>query len=629
MLILFILLIRSMPRKRSEASSSSEKSVVSEKSQSGSDSSDSSDFSSNEKGESFGSSDSSDSSDNTNQSVPNSSTVDLFNDSGKNHSYDKTLPTSSAEFKKKLPNIPKSTEGGRWYYKDNFCIYCDKLYTRLDKHLLRMHKDRETVQKILALQPKNKLRRQIFVLLANIGNERYNKSEELNPDKNWIPKRRKARNKGKKLPYLKNKKQIASLLLASEKEKDESNKSSKSNKKNKSSGSKKSSKKYKKSKKVHAKGKTKKNPVSRVICPVCRGYYSTNTYSRHFSRRHGGLADPSGNTRTLLAIAKREMNEYHPDASDELILYVLPYMKDDVIGLTTKHDSLVIRYGNKYIDEHVGEDQRKLVKGHMRLMSRILIEMKKLDGQITNLESSFNHDLFHVFMDATKIICKVNKKTLGVPYNVHTIHLIWMRLFRILKHKFNDIKRYKKRREANGLLQDYFDSFDNQFSSKICSKAQRSKNIKRRLKACVVEIMEEKDIAIYMEYLKTNRDAILKSLVKDFDKQLYYKLIKYQLVLTMFFNGRRPGEMDRSKVENFENRQKPNESDIYFQQLNSQEKTQALKYSKMICQGKKMNGMDCTTYLTNKDEAAINTIIKYRDDAGIPPNNDYLPFHAP
>lgn len=120
-------------------------------------------------------------------------------------------------------------------------------------------------------------------------------------------------------------------------------------------------------------------------------------------------------------VANRELNGYHPDASPEIIRYVLPYFTRDNIGMLCRFDLLAIRYGNKYIEQYEGNDQAKLVKGHMRLMMRVFHQMKKIDIEIHDFESVFNVKFFDSFIIAAQAICTTDQKVLGVPYNGHTI----------------------------------------------------------------------------------------------------------------------------------------------------------------------------------------------------------------
>ena len=66
--------------------------------------------------------------------------------------------------------------------------------------------------------------------------------------------------------------------------------------------------------------------------------------------------------------------------------------------------------------------------------------------------------------------------------------------------------------------------------------------------------------------------------------------MEYQMFKHMLFNGRRPGDIDRRKLNDFLNRCKTYVEDVYIQELDPQEKQQAEKYEKMFSEGKKMDG---------------------------------------
>lgn len=269
-------------------------------------------------------------------------------------------------------------------------------------------------------------------------------------------------------------------------------------------------------------------------------------FSKHFSTVHESLY--AENTRKIFSVARRELKDYHPDATPELIRYVLPYLTRDVIGIPCRFDSLAIRYGNKYIEQYEGDDQAKLVKGHMRLMMRVYHEMKQSNAEIEDFESTFTIKFFKNFICAAQKICKTEKKILGVPYNGHTIRLLWNRLFSILDECYSKIEGRTSRQAARQDLSDYIAVFKNEYLAKIGSKAHRAMNIKRRMELGNQVLPKERDIDIFLKYLTENRDKCLESLGIKYEKDHYMELLEYQMVLIMFYNGRRPGETDRTKI---------------------------------------------------------------------------------
>ena len=63
------------------------------------------------------------------------------------------------------------------------------------------------------------------------------------------------------------------------------------------------------------------------------------------------------------------------------------------------------------------------------------------------------------------------------------------------------------------------------------------------------------------------------------------------MVKSILFNGRRPGDIDRAKIEDFEKDYKSDPEDPYFKELNPKKKSKASKYEKTISKGKKLMGL--------------------------------------
>ena len=98
-----------------------------------------------------------------------------------------------------------------------------------------------------------------------------------------------------------------------------------------------------------------------------------------------------------------------------------------------------------------------------------------------------------------------SKKVVRIPYNAHTIRVIWNRLFIIVKAKYSKIEKDRKRHKLKRRLQDYIDVFQDEYLAKIGSKAQRALNENRSLKD-TENIIHLADIKIYYEYLHTKRN---------------------------------------------------------------------------------------------------------------------------
>ena len=128
----------------------------------------------------------------------------------------------------------------------------------MDRHIINQHSDKKSVKKLKCLPKKHVLRLELLNLkiLAMKGIIKM----KFVIKKILIVKRRLAKNIGKPISYLKNEKQKESL---------------KHKKRIETPGTKKKKKRHRKEN--ASKLKSKKNSIyARIICPICRGYYSNN-----------------------------------------------------------------------------------------------------------------------------------------------------------------------------------------------------------------------------------------------------------------------------------------------------------------------------------------------------------------
>lgn len=98
------------------------------------------------------------------------------------------------------------------------------------------------------------------------------------------------------------------------------------------------------------------------------------------------------------------------------------------------------------------------------------------------------------------------------------------------------------------------------------------------------------------------------------------------MILIMTFNRRRPGETDRTTVEDFLSYEEVDPKCEHFQQLNKNKKEKVLGYRHYSTEGKKINGIDGSYYYIKLDSECFETIsnAEYREEAGISAGNPFL-----
>ena len=304
-----------------------------------------------------------------------------------------------------------------------------------------------------------------------------------------------------------------------------------------------------------------------------------------------------------MAASRREMQNYDDLATKKMRVLVLPYLLEDEIGMMCRFDKTIILYGNKYAERHSHVDQAQLVRGHMRLLAKLTIELRKLNPSIKELITCFRGIYWSAILEAVKIISGYNEETneLETPYNGRTLGMLLKRLIIILRAKFEqeeDEKRLK-------WLTTFYSVYDNEFSVTIASKATLTEN-KTRRNANVDVLPTSADIKKFNEYLKTKRKISYNYLEEHgFHFNHWLNLLETTMTIIQLFNRRRNVETQRAEIEDFQNRRQVNKEDEYFRTLACDDKKQSMKYERFQTQGKKINGIDGSIYVSNYDIKCI------------------------
>lgn len=140
----------------------------------------------------------------------------------------------------------------------------------------------------------------------------------------------------------------------------------------------------------------------------------------------------------------------------------------------------------------------------------------------------------------------------------------------------------------------------------------------------LVTLASLQDIKSLNNFLKVNCQLHFKTLQNLFNYTDWKKLSEYTLISVQVFNRRRPGEIQRILVEDFKKYQSVDmEADEELLSSISEELLKsAVDYVRFAIRGKL--GRDVPVLLNRDFLECIQILIKYRNEAGVPPKNPYL-----
>ena len=189
------------------------------------------------------------------------------------------------------------------------CLFCKNKITKLSRHFLDKHSDKEEIKTLLSLPVNSQERKDFLQILRNKGNLDHNKTG-LEDDE----------------------------LLVSRRVRIES----------------------------------QHTPKDYTSCPG-----SFQNILRTTVRHHKCVVSTNLNSHSILVEGVKLEARIHKSANERLRTEVVPNMKNDEITKAALFDELIVKTANSF-EEKYAEFQNYIIRHYMRVLERILIEVKKL-----------------------------------------------------------------------------------------------------------------------------------------------------------------------------------------------------------------------------------------------------------
>ena len=377
--------------------------------------------------------------------------------------------------------IAKSTQGGKYYYKENYCKLCGTLENRIDRHYLRQHKDLPEVKAILQMKPRSAVRRAALGNLRRAGNNFFNNNPNINPNKIIISERRLRVNSQKlnenQKDNVSNEQNIVRVeqtitdenenvakeqdfhmiehtITDNEKdgvsmeqdiqqiEHDTSNseKDNLSTEQNITPIDEQTTNEPSMSSlvnenqvtKVINARKSKQVQLARIECPHCLGFFTATNIHNHVRNVHPEMKTKP-DSRHVKKKSIESMKLFHPDANALVLKIIAPKLKLDEIGVAARYDRLITLFANKYIKRYIKPDKQSYLRNYIRLFGSLKINIQKIDSNLTELEMTFKSAHIETYFEAMYITGGYDVETnkFDKIYNAETLPIITRKLFKI------------------------------------------------------------------------------------------------------------------------------------------------------------------------------------------------------
>lgn len=356
-------------------------------------------------------------------------------------------------------------------------------------------------------------------------------------------------------------------------------------------------------------------PADYLTCTICRGYFSKRTLRIHYKKCN--LEHRKG-VREITVPSRSKLGYIHDRASDVLRRVVFPVMKEDDIKQCIRYDELIVLAGNKFCDKYTHTHQHDLVRSNLRLLGRFKQAIMN-KNQLQELSSVFQPQFYDTAVEAVRICAGFNptSQLFEHPSVATTLGTLLKKCANIWKSEC--IKKLDT--PGKEAAQEFLDLYNVDYPTTINRKVMEDQIKQKRSKKVILPL--KSDIQKLYSFLNTTAESAMRNLLKNFEFTSWKSLSESCLLMVQIFNRRRAGEIERLLITDFENKESIDSvnSDLYSH-LSKESQEYAKKYVRLTIRGKL--GRTVPVLLDTKMVNWIDTILRYRSEAGLSRDNEYV-----
>lgn len=372
--------------------------------------------------------------------------------------------------------------------KRHACLFCEKLYLKIARHLEDCHSEEPRVARAIAYPKGSKERKEAWIILRNDGDYSHN------------------------FKVLKQKK---GLVIP----------------------------------KYRASGHVSKTPRTvgdYVPCQYCKAMYVEAALREHERRC---LQKPDSNVKKLgvrgqAVRSGRLLLPVPDDVTTSFYGEVLNHMSNDDVTQVVKNDSLILLFGQRKWDrKDADEHTANTVSCKMRELGRLLLACRELGNKITSIDNCLKPGNFNSVINAVKHVAGFDEATrkYKTPTLAMSLGYSLKKCAKLLRTSGLIEEDAKKTEKADTFLELY----DDNWSDRISSGAQQNLDINKSNKPQVLPLCN--DVHTLYAHLR-KETAKLRQQVQS-DDSLYPAFAKTTMCEITLFNRKRGGEVQRLKVQ--------------------------------------------------------------------------------
>ncbi|VEN55612.1 unnamed protein product [Callosobruchus maculatus] len=368
----------------------------------------------------------------------------------------------------------------------------------------------------------------------------------------------------------------------------------------------------------------------KVPCENCLGYFSSKLLYRHKKRC------VQDKVASGMREGEKQLNLFIGFRVDRRLKeQVFPHMRADRVSFEAKKDHLICEFGTRYLKTHREKHFIYVTSRKMRELSKMLIEMRKIEPTITTLLSSLRPRYFEIFVEATKRIAKYDSEK-----DVYSSPTFAMNIVTSLKQCCDiAITFIYTKNVANFTvpaatleadLKTLVRLFETNWSYEVSSHAANDLSLNKWNKITIVplasdlRLLRDHLIKLAKESLSILEEALRDTQSLDYNEinQSFNNLVESVYCRVILLNRKRSGELQRMYLHTYTHSSSETQKYEEFTHAVSQpEKILLQSLKRVVIRGKRGRGVP--VLFSSDVQEHIKYMLEIRDHF-VPKDNPYL-----
>lgn len=321
----------------------------------------------------------------------------------------------------------------------------------------------------------------------------------------------------------------------------------------------------------------------------------------------------------ISALTSSVERRYHEHANSALQNVFDNCHNDDVVrGI--RFDWLAVVYGNRLTLKYNKPRNRKMIKNRMRLIGRVLMALKKIEPEVTELAKFLVPKYYDIVVDAIRSVARVDevRNEFVAPATASSCVTAIRQICQMVAVEY--IK--KDDQENQRLTRDFLTIMNADMHISINKMVNETQSRMARQRKVILPSSD--DVKRLVDYIEAERSASFSVLSKCFDFKEWRRLTELSMASIIVFNRRRVGDTQNILDEDFACKEMITDEthEELLSMLPEQSKRIAKQYSRMKVRGKKNRTVPVLLKANIAD--CLQLLISHRKEAGVSPLNNFL-----